>query len=218
MITIDDIEDRKEPVLIDNFMSDFYCDAVLQRAKTSGRLGGMLWSHTTIVDDHLGSFAKLKSVVSIEDENTSHGQGLSCDLEAYQLLASPLGLRTIEHEKSNIGVINTSVYVTFGDSSFDRDKYHPPRASVREPGVKTLTLFLEDTDGEVILFDKSYIGAKPKGLAVKHRYSCKKGTALIFDGNKFYSTLPPTKGNMYYTQLHYIDGEDGAGRDLGFLL
>ena len=223
MISIDDVIPKEEAVVIDNFMSDLYIDSILQRATTHPIYGGLIYAHTTVIDDIRGSLQKKKAISVVEDENTLPGRGLSHSFDTNPQcgeFVAPLKLAVAELEQQVVMTVNASLYVLLKDNSFGKDNYHPPRVSDREGSMKTLTLFLDDTDCELLLFDKTYIGATPKKLKLENRYSSKKGTAVIMESNRYFSTVPSSEEDSRIIQYHYITSERCTKQGIGieFLL
>jgi hypothetical protein len=59
-------------------------------------------------------------------------------------------------------------------------------------GRKTLLYYVNDSDGDTILYDKYFLG-EPLGLVKEHqRISPKKGRAVIFDSNQIHGGTCPT--------------------------
>jgi hypothetical protein len=59
-------------------------------------------------------------------------------------------------------------------------------------GKKTLLYYVNDSDGDTVLYDKYFLG-EPLGLVKKHQtISPKKGRAVIFDSNQIHAGCCPT--------------------------
>ena len=203
-ISLSEIEQKKEPLVIENFMSDLYCDMMTDIAKTNPQYGGLVWAYNEVVDDFLGTLKRNQTVVYLEDERTERGRTLSHRLPDEGSLSSPVAMRIAEHYGEHALTVASLMHIYMRDASFDRQKYHPPRINERDADVETLTLFLNDTDAEVVVFDRSFVGALPNELEEEHRYPCKKGTAIITDSTRFYSTVPPSSEDMVMIQIHFV--------------
>lgn len=78
------------------------------------------------------------------------------------------------------------------------EKYNRPHIDLlqKEP-FTTMVYYLEDSDGDTVLFDKSYVPGMDiesfdySVLKVEQRVQPKKNTGLIFDGFKFHSGNNP---------------------------
>lgn len=217
-ISMEDIQNEALPTLIENFMSDLYCQNLDTVAKTSPQYAGLTWAYINGVDDFIGNFAKEGKIVAVEDDRTVYGDVLSCPLgqqgEPTGALATPLHIRLADHIGEHVAPVHTNLYTFIKDQSFDREKYHPPRINDREGKMQTLTLFLNDTDGELILFDKTYMGAKPSSLTEKQRFQSNRGTAVITDANRFFTFLPPSSENMTVIQLHFLSASSAMNENL----
>ena len=213
-ISLSDIEQKKAPLILEDFMSSLYCDMITRIAKTSPQHGGLVWSYNAIVDDFMGNLKREGKVVYLEDERTEQGYALSHRLSSEANLSSPVCMRLAEHYGEHILPVVSLVLTYLKDASFDRQKYHPPRISEKEEGVQTLTLFLNDTDGEIVVFDRSFVGALPTEVVEEHRYPCKKGTAIITDASRFYTTVPPSSEDMVVLQIHHVPANDAKKKGI----
>jgi ribosomal protein L32 len=58
---------------------------------------------------------------------------------------------------------------------------------------KVCLYYVNDSDGDTILFDKTYeTGDETQPMQIAHRVSPKKGRVLVFDGRYYHCSTPPT--------------------------
>jgi len=70
--------------------------------------------------------------------------------------------------------------------------YNTPHVDNEKPEYQTLLYYINDSDGDTLIFDKRYQeGVKHTELTIKYRYTPKKGTAILFDSNLFHCGTPP---------------------------
>ena len=208
-ISLDDVQKETPPIIIENFMSDFYCDTTRVSTHSTSAYGGLEWNHSKIVDDFNNNLKMNNVTVYIEDDNTIEGQSLTHNFGMEQKvspLVPPVTLQLAEYYEGNLGAITgVLMYKFLHDKTFDGKTYHCPRVDSREQEMQTLTLFLNTTDSELLVFDKHFLGARPKEVNVVERIPCVKGTAVIIDSNRFYSTTPSTTEDTCMMKIHFAD-------------
>ena len=212
MISLNDIENKTTPVVINNFLSDLHCDSILRSTKTDPGQGGLAYALMNIVDDMNGTLKGQGRISIVEDENTQYGTSLVSYLPLPNPIICHLSATSADHYGEHVRPAAGLISVFLKDSSFGEDKYHPPRILDKSGSLKTLTLFVNDTEGEVLVFDKTYVGATPKTVEVEHRYKCEKGTAIITSGNRYISTVPSRSDNMVLLQMHFVLASDALGQ------
>jgi hypothetical protein len=74
------------------------------------------------------------------------------------------------------------------------NSYNRPHVDHQKLEAKTLIYYVNDSDGDTIIFDKRYTGSDPGKLTVVERVTPKSGSAILFDSNMFHSSSNPTQG------------------------
>lgn len=74
----------------------------------------------------------------------------------------------------------------------DEVKYNPPHIDIYATGFTSLIYYVDDSDGDTILFDK-YIEDGFTDLKIEHRVTPKKGSAFMIDSNQLHSSSCPIK-------------------------
>jgi hypothetical protein len=75
--------------------------------------------------------------------------------------------------------------------------YNRPHVDYPELGMKTFLIYLNDCDGDTVIFDKVYTGQDPLPLSVIEKITPKANTAILFDSNRYHASSIPTKGNRF---------------------
>lgn len=84
----------------------------------------------------------------------------------------------------------------------DPKQYHVPHWDVDEPGYTSLVYYVNDSDGDTILFDK-YYDDEYKDFKIIHRETPRKGNAIKFDSDRYHSSNNPTK-NQSRIVLNFV--------------
>ena len=101
-ISLDDIQKDVPPEIIENFMSDLFCNSTRIATHSTSEYGGLKWNHTRIVDDFNYNLRINNAMVCIEDENSVEGQALTHAFEVdddgkASSLVPPVTLKLAEH-------------------------------------------------------------------------------------------------------------------------
>lgn len=70
------------------------------------------------------------------------------------------------------------------------DQYNPPHVDVYEPGCMSLVYYINDSDGDTILFDKT-IQHGHNNLTPIQRVTPRKGSAFLFPSNQLHASSCP---------------------------
>ena len=71
------------------------------------------------------------------------------------------------------------------------DMYNAPHVDMPTRGMKSLLYFVNDSDGDTVLFNQSF--DDKSDLTIKKRISPKKGKAVVFDSNTWHASSNPKK-------------------------
>lgn len=76
-------------------------------------------------------------------------------------------------------------------------KYNPPHIDVFNPGFHSLIYYINDSDGDTVLFDQT-IDQGHNNLTVMERFTPKQGSALLIPSNQLHASSCPinTKQRM----------------------
>jgi len=77
-------------------------------------------------------------------------------------------------------------------SKYKPDGYNRPHVDYPESGMKTFLLYLNDSDGDTFIFDKTYTGEDPGEMNMIERVTPKQNTAILFDSNRYHASSIPT--------------------------
>lgn len=77
----------------------------------------------------------------------------------------------------------------------DEQKYNPPHVDVYEPGCVSLVYYINDSDGDTVLFDKM-IQQGHNNLTPIHRVSPKKGSVFMFPSNQLHASSCPIESRQ----------------------
>jgi hypothetical protein len=71
---------------------------------------------------------------------------------------------------------------------------HPPHIDMHIPHFVFL-YYINDSDGETVIFDQKYSSKELPELTVKDKITPKAGTAIVFNGLNYHSSSAPTINN-----------------------
>ena len=101
-------------------------------------------------------------------------------------------------EKTDIevqSVLRIRIRKTMPTIGHDNTKYNPPHVDLPEVNpYKTLVYYVDDTDGDTILFNEFYIPGSDinkQQVTEYKRNTPKKGNAVLFDGHRYHSGNNP---------------------------
>jgi hypothetical protein len=102
-------------------------------------------------------------------------------------------------------IIRIRLRYTHQVSGHSDKKYAPPHVDFEEfqGSYKTLIYYVNDSDGDTVLFDKIFDGTKeiydpngPNNLKEVLRYTPTKGHAILFNGHRYHSGNFPLQSNF----------------------
>lgn len=73
------------------------------------------------------------------------------------------------------------------------NSYHRPHADHGQIDAKSLIYYVNDSDGDTIIFDKHWNGENPGKLTAVERITPKAGAAVLFDSTRYHTSSSPTK-------------------------
>jgi hypothetical protein len=188
-----------EPIIIDNFLPDVYVDSIYNL------MGGheILWSFSKY---STSSDPNIENLFYTEEETAEHLQFRHIFIENNSIKSpflrniAPLiacyenhmgKVTSTQRIKANLLVPQKgpTLQRPHADdmelSSYDSTGYIGNR--------KTLLYYVNNSDGETIIYNEKYEG-KPIGkLTVKQRITPVKGRAVLFDANQIHSACIPTE-------------------------
>lgn len=81
--------------------------------------------------------------------------------------------------------------IMFKDTEFPEQFYNTPHAD-GNAGMQSLLYYVDDSDGDTVFFNEHYTpGVKQTGLTEYARCTPRKGTAVLFDSDRFHCSTPP---------------------------
>jgi hypothetical protein len=72
------------------------------------------------------------------------------------------------------------------------NSYNRPHIDHPSDIAKTLIYYVNDADGDTVLFDKKFTGTDPGKLQIVERMTPKAGSAILFDSNTYHASSTPT--------------------------
>jgi hypothetical protein len=192
--------------VIDNLVSDFYKED-LQNAIFSSEFA---WVH---YDQTAGGFNKNFSWV--EDSNTEETSLLthkpSRNLKDEIVSFDPLLYKVAELVGYRIHLLRVKVNLMLPLKKINPTSYNRPHIDHPTPNAKTLLYYVNDCDGDTVLFDKTYTGEDPGELKVIHKFTPKAGSAILFDSNRYHASSTPTLGKRSAINIIFLPYEDRLG-------
>lgn len=72
------------------------------------------------------------------------------------------------------------------------DSYHRPHADHGRQDAKTLIYYVNDSDGDTVIFKNRWTGEDPGLLEIEQRITPKAGSAVLFDSVQYHTSSSPT--------------------------
>jgi hypothetical protein len=79
----------------------------------------------------------------------------------------------------------------YKNSAFPENSYNPPHTDDVKSNFKSVVYYVNDSDGDTILFNESFTGQQLKNVTVTEKCKPKRGNFFAFDSNRFHASTPP---------------------------
>lgn len=170
--------------IIENFIPMSYCDLLLSEFEKNIR-----WSFggpsAGVLDNYDKHNLKIRESVQythpIVENNQSVSQTYSLVMPLVWFFEKETGL-TVKH----IRRIKANSLTRDGDEI----KYNPPHIDVTVPGCISMIYYINDSDGDTVLFEEFYDHGH-YNLTESCRVTPKKGQVLIIDSDQYHSSSCP---------------------------
>jgi hypothetical protein len=192
--------------LIDNLVSDFYKED-LQNGIFSSEFA---WVH---YDQTAGGFNKNFSW--IEDSNTEETSLLthkpSRNLKDEIVSFDPLFYKVAELVGYRIHLLRVKINLMLPLKKLHPLSYNRPHIDHPDANAKTLLYYVNDSDGDTVIFDKTYTGEHPGELKIIERIRPKAGSAILFDSNRYHASSTPSIGKRSAINVIFLPYEHRLG-------
>jgi hypothetical protein len=172
--------------VIDNFVSKFYKEDLHQAIYSSK----CAWVHHNETSNGYSN-----NYSWVQDENTEE-----TDLFAYKpdsnpkeeiISYQPLIYNIQELVNSRIYIERIKTNLMLPSVKKNPFSYNRPHIDHPLEYAKTLIYYVNDSDGDTVIFDKKYTGQDPGKLNIVQRITPKAGTAVLFDSNVYHAGSTP---------------------------
>ena len=118
-------------------------------------------------------------------------------------LVTPIIYKIMETLNTKITIQRMKINMMWPNASQKNpDSYNRPHADHGRPDAMTLIYYVNDADGDTILFDKFYTGENPEPLSIVQRFRPKQGDAILFDSIRYHASSTPSTG--YRSVINFI--------------
>lgn len=172
--------------VIDNFVSTFYEEDLAVAIYSAG----CTWVHHNETSNGYNN-----NYCWVEDENTEE-----TDLFAYKpdsnpkeelISYQPLIYKIQELIGARIHIERVKTNLMLPSVKKNSLSYNRPHIDHPSSYAKTLIYYVNDSDGDTVIFDKKYTGQDPGKLNIVQRIKPKAGTAVMFDSNTYHAGSTP---------------------------
>lgn len=133
----------------------------------------------------------------IEDENTEDSPQLIHIIHPESkdmLIVSPLIYKISEILGYRLQFQRIKVNLLWPNATRKNlNSYHRPHSDHGRPDAKTLIYYVNDSDGDTIIFKNTWTGQDPGKLEINQRISPKAGSAILFDSALYHASSSPTQ-------------------------
>lgn len=176
---------------IDNFVSSYLLKDIQTEILTSKNF---LWQYRS---ETSGQYPA-PDFAWIQDKNTKDAPQLIhvCNLESKDIkLIGPLLYKIMEEVGYEIELCRVKANLLWPDITVrGTGLYHRPHADHAKPGSKSLIYYVNDSDGDTVIFKNRWRNTDPGELIEDIRIKPKAGSAVLFDSDLYHSSSSPTEG------------------------
>lgn len=127
---------------------------------------------------------------------------------------SPLLYKISDLVGYRLDIVRVKINMLIPTLNVPKDTYHRPHIDHGDPEARTLIYYVNDCDGDTVIFDKTYTGEDPGKLTVVERITPKAGSAILFDSNIYHASTSPTQGPRSVINFIFLPVRDnGTGGD-----
>jgi hypothetical protein len=189
-------------IVLDDFIPQSYADILLDEFEKN-----VSWTFTPsasnvdknydINDINIRDSIQFVHPIAAEDQSVSSLFSLVIPLVWF--LEKETGLKI-----KSIGRIKANCLTRDGDEY----KYNPPHVDVYNPGHISMIYYLDDSDGDTIVFDQ-YSDHGHSNLTITERIIPKKGRALVLHSDRFHASSCPvtSKKRMVINFILAVESE-----------
>jgi len=187
------------------YFENFYSQSLLKDLQSEVFSTSFQWNYHDVTSGGPG-----EGVSWLEDKNTEDSSQLvSVILENSKIF--PLITPLIYKIKDIVGCqiyldrVKVNLMLPLPNRKY-KLSYNRPHVDHQNANSKTLIYYLNDSDGETVLFDKTFTGSKIEELSVIERVTPKENLAILFDSNRYHASSNPTFGKR--SVINFIFWED----------
>jgi hypothetical protein len=107
-------------------------------------------------------------------------------------LVTPLIYKISEFLETKITIQRIKVNLMFPRQKINPNSYNRPHTDHGRGDAMTLIYYVNDADGDTILFDKFYNGEDPRPVTIVNRFRPKAGSAILFKSTQYHASSNPT--------------------------
>ena len=85
------------------------------------------------------------------------------------------------------------------DKDFNKDNFSIPHVDHREINNKTAIFYVDDSDGDTVIFNEIYNGSIPESVTIKEKIVPKSNKVIVFDGNVYHAGSLPLNNKSRMT-------------------
>jgi hypothetical protein len=97
------------------------------------------------------------------------------------------------------------IYLNFATPTGTKtEKYGIPHFDTTAPNTKIFIYYINDTDGDTVIFDEFYNGEiNPKKKTISQRITPKKSRAVMFDSNRYHAASWPSENTRRIININF---------------
>jgi hypothetical protein len=134
-----------------------------------------------VIDLNSQECPQFTHVMRLQGKNTSE----------FDKLVYPLVYFMEPHIGKPVEVVRIKANLLYTNPNFPDNCYNPPHTDEIKPNFKSVVYYINDSDGDTILFNEKFNGSRITDVSVASRSSPKKGNFFVFDSTQFHASTPP---------------------------
>jgi hypothetical protein len=200
--------------VIDNFVTPTYSDVLLYDA--IHYLQYCYLQKTTMLE-----ITDEKFEIVFQDQNTYDAGQMVCPLfdetvphgalrfEHYMMFIKPLVCKIIDEcvELSLVSTMRAKVNLLFKQETFPDHHYNIPHIDNIHDDKWSAVYYLNDSDGDTVLFNEFHSETLPSKLTVFKKISPKKNRLVIFNSSRYHASSNPRISNERFVINFMLDNK-----------
>lgn len=152
----------------------------------------------------------------LEDENTEDSPQLVhlINSDKDMAIVNPLIYEIYKIVDAKVQFQRIKANLLWPNAVKNPNAYHRPHADHGREDAKSLIYYVNDSDGDTVIFKNCWSGEDPGPLEIERRITPKAGSAVLFDSYRYHASTSPTKNIRSVINFIFWPAVDQQPREL----